>query len=423
MPRPARDPFIIFEDKKQGGFKGKVKLPNGRYAWKRGQTRSECAQRLQTALELESKGVDRKAAKGLTVTDACDALIALKRRDWQPTTFQATETSMRLYVRPSLGDVELLKLRPRDFQQWADTLGKNGAKPRAIVQAAQVLAQALRLMYAEGLIPDNLGEKVLPQIPKAPKRRRSHEPDPARIRAILRQATLNPRHYAFVLLLMSGLRRGEAIGLQWRDIDWQKKRLVIRRRVNRLSRTSHGEQGGLLVREGAKSDAGERSIPLYEVLEQALRRLRSTVHEEWYVRRKRGADVPEQDPSEGDHFVLCTSAASGWKMWDPDNTGRLFERIRDAAGIGKEHTPHGMRHDFAGLLGELEVPLHVAMALLGHSQSMMTVYYQHSSDGAKRQAMTRFNSFLTEVVSEADPNAPAPTKIVPLRRRKGRLAV
>lgn len=263
----------------------------------------------------------------------------------------------------------------------------------------------------------------MPQVPKAPKKRRALEPDPKRIRDILRQARVNPRHYAFILLLMSGLRRGEAIGLQWSDIDWQKKQLSIRRRVNRLSKTSHGQDAGLLVREGAKSEAGDRSIPLFEVLEKALRHLRSTIHEEWYLRRKRGHEVPDQDPSEGDHFVLSSNAASGCKMWDPDNTGRLSNRIRDAAGIGKEHTPHGMRHDFAGLLGELEVPVHVAMALLGHSQTMMTIYYQHSSDRAKQQAMKKFNSFLTEVVSDADPDAPTRIKIVPLRRRSGRLAV
>jgi integrase len=69
----------------------------------------------------------------------------------------------------------------------------------------------------------------------------------------------------------------------------------------------------------------------------------------------------------------------------PDNVMRDFKALCVRAGPGDRQTIRGLRHDHASLLAELGVPVRVAMDLLGHSNELVTVYYQHVSRAAKRR--------------------------------------
>lgn len=56
----------------------------------------------------------------------------------------------------------------------------------------------------------------------------------------------------------------------------------------------------------------------------------------------------------------------------PEDAHKPFKRACVRAGLGDQNTFHGLRHDFASLLAKLDVPLCVAMEMLGHSQELMT---------------------------------------------------
>jgi integrase len=83
---------------------------------------------------------------------------------------------------------------------------------------------------------------------------------------------------------------------------------------------------------------------------------------------------------------------------EPRNLLRSFDLAARAAGIKPAKDPkaprgtktgvdfHGLRHDFAGLLGELGVPLHVVRSMIGHSEDAMTLYYQHAGEAAQCEA-------------------------------------
>ena len=74
---------------------------------------------------------------------------------------------------------------------------------------------------------------------------------------------------------------------------------------------------------------------------------------------------------------------------------QLVHFIRN--GLGDRQTIHGLRHDYASLLAELGVPVRGAMELLGHSNELMTVYYQHVSRAAKREAVSKLGDWLQQV--------------------------
>ncbi len=232
----------------------------------------------------------------------------------------------------------------------------------------------------------------------AVQRQRREAPNPDRVRRLLAAAEPDPRLAAFVLVgVGAGLRKAEAMGLQWRDVAMDEGQLHIRRRVNRLTHQ------GLVVRDGAKSKTGERIVYVARLVLDALRRLRTCVQAErlhagqtWL-----GAD----NPGTPEAFVFVSRVGT---LLEPRNISRSFDAACRQAGIKPPKDPnakagaksgvdfHGLRHDFASLLGEQGVPQHVAMRMVGHNQPSMTLYYQHGSDGAQREAAGCVDDWLRE---------------------------
>src|SRR5262249_10586207 len=69
-------------------------------------------------------------------------------------------------------------------------------------------------------------------------------------------------HSAFVLLILYGLRRGEVLGLRWKDIDLDSGVIHVRQQLQRV----HGE----LQLGSVKTHAGQRTLPLFDLACQAL---------------------------------------------------------------------------------------------------------------------------------------------------------
>jgi integrase len=138
-------------------------------------------------------------------------------------------------------------------------------------------------------------------------------------------------------------------------MDLETGQLTVRARVNRLRKGL----GGLVVRTGAKSDAGGRTTYVASFVIDALRRQRA---------------------------------------WVRQDAHKSFKRACEHARLGGEQTFHGLRHDFASLLAKLGVPLRVAMDMLGHSPQLMTIYYQHASHADRREAADKVGFWLRETV-------------------------
>jgi integrase len=203
----------------------------------------------------------------------------------------------------------------------------------------------------------------------------------------------DPRLHAFVLLCLGGgLRRGEVLGLNWGAVDLETGRLTVRARVSRVRKNL----GGLIVRPGAKSEAGERVTYVAPFVLDALRRLRAAVRA---ARLAAGDDWQgEDDPASALAQVFVTSHGT---IWSPEDANKTFKRACVRAGLGRTQSFHGLRHDFASLLARLGVPMRVAMDMLGHSHELLTIYYQHASDTDRREAADKVGAWLRDAAGGA----------------------
>lgn len=174
---------------------------------------------------------------------------------------------------------------------------------------------------------------------------------PAHTRRFLDHTSGHPLHALFVLLAYTGMRRGEACGLAWEDLDLDKDVADIHRQLLRI--------GTETVEGPPKTDAGNRPVALARPVARALRRRRHAQLVESHAAGAAWADTG-----------LVFTNLDGTAL-NPADVTYLFDRlIRDAA------LPpirlHDLRHGAATHALEAGVPVKVVSDMLGHSSITVT---------------------------------------------------
>ena len=196
---------------------------------------------------------------------------------------------------------------------------------------------------------------------------------PEQAQAFLNAAAGHEFEHLFTVMLATGLRIGEALGLQWSAVSVESQRLQVRRQLIEIPRQPRrfGEP---------KSASGKRSIPLIPVAVAALHAQRAKVLKYKLV------------------------AGTGWQDQDlvfPDQIGRflvsrrvdrVFKSLLVQAGLPTTFTPHSLRHSTGTYLTACGVPDRVVMEMLGHSSLDMTRRYQHVMSSMLNEAAEQLAS-------------------------------
>ncbi len=178
-----------------------------------------------------------------------------------------------------------------------------------------------------------------------------------------------------MLILVLGLRKGEALGLTWDDVDLDEGELSIGRQLQRVSRQ-------LLHRE-TKTATSDATLPLPEICSTALR-LRKA--EEAYARELAGAAW------QGGKLIFTTRWGT---PIEPRNFNRAWDTRCTKASIRKI-TVHDGRRTCATLLVDLDVHPREVMQILRHAQIAVTMeIYAQASSKATRSALKRLGDSLS----------------------------
>ncbi len=181
-------------------------------------------------------------------------------------------------------------------------------------------------------------------------------------------------HALWVLLATTGMRRGEAIGLRWKDVDLDKGRLRIVQTITQTrSKVTIGEP---------KTSSGRRSIALDNATIDVLRDHRKAMLEE---RLLVGPDFSD----EGLVFHHPDGACLR-----PDAVSAQFLRRVGRYGLPRL-TLHGLRHTWATLALEQGIHPRVVQERLGHSTIAITLgIYSHVAPTLHDEAASRVSSLL-----------------------------
>ena len=143
-------------------------------------------------------------------------------------TVNGYRVNIEKHVIPCIGKIPLYKLQPQDISRMYDTLRDKELSSTSILYVHRMLHKALATAVKGRLISNN----VLDFVDAPPKAKFEATVLTAEQVSLLLQACKDTEIYIPVLLaVLLGLRRGEALGLQWSDIDEQHKTLEVRRTI------------------------------------------------------------------------------------------------------------------------------------------------------------------------------------------------
>lgn len=170
-------------------------------------------------------------------------------------------------------------------------------------------------------------------------------------------------------LSLYGLRRGEILGLCWKDIDLDARTLTIR-----LARTS---VAGEVLEGEPKTERSKRTLPLDDGLVAALRSLKKT--RQAGERLEAGQAYPRGCGGCGGAHVVVDELGQPYR---PEWYSDRFARIAKAAGLPAIRL-HDARHTSVTLMILRGVPIPVVSARHGHASAAFTMaFYAHSQDDA-----------------------------------------
>jgi integrase len=184
-----------------------------------------------------------------------------------------------------------------------------------------------------------------------------------------------------VLIMYTGLRISEALGLKWSDVDFKNKQLHVRRNLSSVKNRDDKDNNGkskVLVETTLKRDSSRRTIPLADRAIEVLKYLK------------------EHSKSDGKDGYVCTSE-NGTSASQRNITRTLHAMLLRGECEVEKCGLHSLRHSFGSYLIANNVDVSVVSRLLGHKNIMVTYnIYIHVLKQSQIDAINLFNEKFTD---------------------------
>jgi integrase len=351
-------------------------------------TKRECEDALNDALSRVRAGTFSVEGSRTTVKQFAADWLAAVEPTVRPSTFASYRMVIEKYVVPRLGRLKLSALTAGHLSRFYNELGATGSKtggplsPTTVRYAHTVLGRALEDAVAWGLVPRNVARVAKPPR-KASTDMKVWSPEEAR-RFV--EAARGDRLFAlWFLLLTTGLRRGEAVGLRWADIDLDRSVMSVRRTIASVD--------GEMVEMEPKTAKSRRSVALDAATVKALR-----------AHRKR-QEVERRLVGEGWIETGAVFAYPDGRPLHPDHVMVVFRRLVADAGLPLIRL-HDLRHTAATLALAAGVHPKVVQERLGHSSIGITLdTYSHVIEGMQADAASKVAQLLLSPEGRGDSEA------------------
>ena len=305
-----------------------------------------------------------------TLGDYLDEWHALQEDRLRATTWHSYAMAINR-IKSRLGQAKLQALEPLELERFYAYLLAEGGRfgkglsPKTVRNTHTVLRKALSDAERLGLVGRNAAASArAPSDDRTEYRTWSSD----ELRTFLDAVADDRLFAAYVLLITTGMRRGEVLGLRWFDLDLDDGSLSVK---NTWTTTA----GGVRVDGPPKTVKSRRQVFLDPATVDALRAHRARQNEE------RLAAGPAWDT---DCKYVFTDEIGG--RFDPETFSKLFRRHTASAGL-PEIRLHDLRHSYATLALKAGVHPKVVSEQLGHATVGITLdLYSHVTPSIARDA-------------------------------------
>jgi integrase len=324
-------------------------------------TRRDAERALTDLLATQQRGEYVEPSRLTLGAYLTDDWLPAVRRSVRPLTHAGYERSVRVHIVPRLGDVPLQHVTPARLNGLYAELLESGRTDGKGLSAGSVrqmhlalhggLAAAVRWGYATR----NVAALADPPRPQAPRGRVWTADE---LRRFLTSIQVERLYALFLMLAATGMRRGEALGGRWEDVDLEGARWRVRRTLLPVA--------GRAVEGTPKSARGLRSVALDPVTVRALKQWRVSQLEERMAWGAAWTDTGRVFTRE-----------DGTDL-HPSRVSETFDRLVKRSGLPRVRL-HDLRQGHATLAPAAGVHPKVVQERLGHSSVEFTLdRYSHA---------------------------------------------
>lgn len=356
-----------------------------------GKTQKEAKEKAEQIRVMHGKGLD-VAAQRDSFAHWCELWLSGKSCGaGQMASYKACAAKLL----PEIGETEIARIRTADIQRIINELNAGEAPlAKSTLSRIRMTARQIFQLAIDNRVMDyNPADAV--KIPKtaAPPKERTALTD-EQIRWV--NEYTHPAQPAAKIMMYCGLRRGELLALRWSDVDLKNNTISVNKAVEMIN-------GKPQVKDSPKSDAGFRTVPIPDALNEYLVQ---------YKKSRTGSDrLPEINglvfPNDSGQMVTSKQ----WeRLWDSymlelnlayGDFGCSMQQPKskyDPRGVPmviETFTAHQLRHTYATLLYEAGVDVLTAQRLLGHAKPQTTLdIYTHLREKEADTQIAKFNEYL-----------------------------
>lgn len=337
--------------------------PNRCLGPKRRRGTDEGLNRTQAEAKLRQLIVrERPPAAGSSVSFASTAELMLRDLEAlgrKPTTLDNYRSILRSHLLPRFGEVAVSQVKRSEIEAFMAALTEAGKAARTRSGIFKLLSQVFTFALRHDWCEQNPCRSVRrPRVRECSEIRFLNQLE---LDALIAAIDVSNEPFGstdraiFLTAAMTGMRQGELLALRWRDVDWEAKRIRVRRNYTRGYWST------------PKSRSGERAVPLSGRVEDALRA---------HLRRSRFCDEDDlvfANPLNGD--VLPNSPLVC-----------RFKKALRAAGVRKIRF-HDLRHTFGTRIAAAGVPMRVLQEWMGHRDYRTTLIYADYEPGDEESSL------------------------------------
>lgn len=260
-------------------------------------------------------------------------------------------------------------LKPQDIQDFYQSLFADGVVANTVIHYHALLRRAFQQAFKEERIDANPFDRV-----GRPKKNKFHGENYTQeeLLTLLHLARGDVIYPAILLAGAMGLRRSEALGVRWSRIDWEKRTVLLDTKI-----VEYRENGKKKVEpvEEMKNKSSRRTLPLPDPVVEMLQVQKD--HREVYRKMFQGSYNAQYLD------YVCVNQLG--ELLHPSYVTDHFRELLEKYGL-RHIRFHDLRHTFASLLINQDVPLINVSNFLGHSDLSTTANIYAHLDKASKQA-------------------------------------
>ena len=317
----------------------------------------------------------------MTVSQWMDIWFEAKNRSWEPSTVIMIERAIKNQIKPLIGRYKLSQLNATTYErEFINKLYDKGYKNGSVSIYHNFFKMAINAAVEDEIILKNRFSSI--KIEKDDKLENFLTPEELGIFLSYAKKHGNITQYTLVLLLaFSGLRKGEAYGLKWKNVNFTDNTITID-----CTRDKNGERP-------PKTKNSNRTIEIDENVMEQLKK-----YQKWCIKKKLSFGLHLD--KENDYVFISKNNINGVHDQYVNIFFNTLYKIMEMNEVKiNTITPHGLRHTHATILIDELIPPTDVADRLGNTLEMIYKIYAHSFKKVENRTVVAFSRRLKRIAN------------------------